>query len=364
MQTFDAERPAEHPGTGPSARPDIPRRATATENLLTLLGGTWLVVGLFIDGYAHSELIDTETEDFFTPWHAIFYSGFLVTAAIIGWVAIRRSAPGPLRDWLPPGYGWAAVGISLFAIGGLGDGVWHTIFGVENGIDALLSPTHLFLFVGMVLILSTPFRAFWLDPERRGRWSDAGGAIVSMAVSTALVTFFFTYAFGIGEAGPQQAPFDPITEVNEEAVELGLATAYTATAILVLPLLALLRRTDLPAGAVVVLWTIPTLLEGTAFGGEPGISLPAVIIGAVTIELLLATLRSRLGRRGSIIAAVGLGTLVTWTVWMAMAEVLVGVAWVPELWSGQIVMCGIAATALAAIAFPPALPTPEATPTH
>ena len=39
---------------------------------------TWLIVGIFVDGWAHN---NDKPETFFTPWHALFYSGFLATAA-------------------------------------------------------------------------------------------------------------------------------------------------------------------------------------------------------------------------------------------------------------------------------------------
>jgi hypothetical protein len=39
--------------------------------------------------------------------------------------------------------------------------IWHGIFGIESNVEALLSPTHLVLAVGMTLIISGPFRAGW-----------------------------------------------------------------------------------------------------------------------------------------------------------------------------------------------------------
>ena len=38
----------------------------------------WWLGGLFIDGWAHSNIPQLET--FFTPWHAVFYSGYLAVA--------------------------------------------------------------------------------------------------------------------------------------------------------------------------------------------------------------------------------------------------------------------------------------------
>jgi hypothetical protein len=47
--------------------------------MLTMLFGTWLLIGLFVDGWAHTNLESLET--FFTPLHVDFYSGFEATAA-------------------------------------------------------------------------------------------------------------------------------------------------------------------------------------------------------------------------------------------------------------------------------------------
>lgn len=46
---------------------------------------------------------------------------------------------------LPSGYMPALLGVGIFAIGGVFDLVWHTLFGVEANIQALLSPSHLLL---------------------------------------------------------------------------------------------------------------------------------------------------------------------------------------------------------------------------
>src|SRR4029450_11411506 len=77
---------------------------------VTLLSGTWLLVGLVVDGWAHNNLQALET--FFTPWHALFYSGFVATAA---WVlATAGRARQPERSGLagvPAGYGLGVVGV-------------------------------------------------------------------------------------------------------------------------------------------------------------------------------------------------------------------------------------------------------------
>ena len=55
-----------------------PRASRRTDVVTTVLS-VWFVLGLFLDAYAHADAPELET--FFTPWHAVFYSGFAVTGA-------------------------------------------------------------------------------------------------------------------------------------------------------------------------------------------------------------------------------------------------------------------------------------------
>src|SRR5688500_15625106 len=54
---------------------------------------TWFVVGLYLGGWAH---IHDLPETFFTPWHAMIYSGVLGAARVLvgtAFVAWRHGAP-------------------------------------------------------------------------------------------------------------------------------------------------------------------------------------------------------------------------------------------------------------------------------
>src|SRR5439155_3988505 len=120
------------------------------DQLAFVVFGTWLVTGLFVDGWAHNH---QKPETFFTPWHAVLYSGF---GAAVLWGVID----GRRRPWSPPaGQRLTNVGAVLFGIGGAADMVWHQVFGIEVNLAALLSPTHLLLMTGGILAASGPFRA-------------------------------------------------------------------------------------------------------------------------------------------------------------------------------------------------------------
>ena len=94
----------------------------------------------------------------------------------------------------PPGYvpGWS--GSSYLPQAGFGDAIWHTVFGVETSLDALLSPTHLLLFVGLLMIVSAPLWAAWADPTTGPGHRELAPAVASLGLTTTLVAFFFEYA--------------------------------------------------------------------------------------------------------------------------------------------------------------------------
>lgn len=99
---------------------------------------------------------------------------------VLGALGVRNARRGhSLRRALPYGYGLALAGVLLFAAGGVLDLLWHTLFGIEADLDALLSPTHLKLALAAMLIFREQRR---LNSRRRAQRSardhaaPAGGA--------------------------------------------------------------------------------------------------------------------------------------------------------------------------------------------
>src|SRR2546430_13140200 len=138
--------------------------ASYRTNLVTALLGIWFTVGLMVDAWAHNNVPRLET--FFTPWHAVFYSGFAATAGWIIWTVRGSLAAGwsGLKT-MPIGYAPAVLAVAGFAVAGGADATWHTVFGIEQDINILFSPTHLALATAMIVIVSTPLRAAWADPS-------------------------------------------------------------------------------------------------------------------------------------------------------------------------------------------------------
>src|SRR5690242_3202687 len=70
----------------------------------------WLVLGLYLDGFAHHNLPES-LESFFTPWHGILYSGFLALAGFILFHQFRNMANGYSWDQaLPAGHSLTGLG--------------------------------------------------------------------------------------------------------------------------------------------------------------------------------------------------------------------------------------------------------------
>ena len=149
---------------------DIPARtgrplADRRTNGRMIVCCVWLSIGMAVDAWAHRNIPALET--FFTPWHAVFYSGFGAVATVLRTTLWRNARAGyAWRQAAPEGYAEALVGLVIFAAGGIGDTIWHEVFGVEKDLAALISPTHLLLFGGVTLLVTSPLRAAWRRGDR------------------------------------------------------------------------------------------------------------------------------------------------------------------------------------------------------
>jgi hypothetical protein len=328
-------------------------RSTPREDLLTVAGATWMIIGLFIDGYAHQNLLDDE-ESFFTIYHAVFYSGFAASSLAICRIALERArADLPFHRWLPPGYQAAAAGLVLFGAGGIGDGLWHSFFGIEKGIDALLSPTHIMLFAGALLIVSAPLRSAMARPGGQVSWPTLGSAIISMTVTLSLIGFLCAYMWGLGFAAESRTVYDPVTGAGEDALIVGVASAIISTAILFGGLGLMLRRWRLPMGAAALILIVPNAMVIGAFDYD-GQGITAMFGAALLAEIMLA--KAEPGRWWPTARyALMVVPAVLWLAVFALRASFDTVAWQAELWTGTVVMCALTGGAIALFLDPPEL---------
>jgi len=252
------------------------------EDLVTGVLGLWLITGLFLDGWAHNTRPRLET--FITPWHAVFYSGFLAMSAWVVWSVHRRRTPG--GSWwaaVPPGYRGAVVGLAVFHISGAGDAAWHTAFGIERNEAALLSPTHLGLFLGAFLAVSAPVRSRWADPAQR---RPGAATLLSLGLTADLTAFILQNFSPVREdlISKQVGRFITGTGLQalaDRSTEHVVAAFALTTVFLFGPLVVVTRRWRLEPGAVAVLiGSQCVLMQGLRGFDDAGLAVLGVV-GAV-----------------------------------------------------------------------------------
>lgn len=323
-----------------------PRASTRTDVVTTVLA-LWFTLGLFLDAYAHANI--PELESFFTPWHAVFYSGFAATAGWVLWTVwghVREGRRG--RAAVPEGYGTTLVALPVFAVSGAVDLAWHELFGIETTTDIFFSPSHLGLITAMIVILTTPLRAAWADPVRP---TPTPTAVLTLAFATSLVLLFLTYGSALlFSPDAVVASFSVLDDGNAD----GLAARIVVTnAVLLAPLLLLAKRWTLPFGAATAVFATSALISSVLTGFER-LALPlAVVVAGVLVDVLARVLRPSAQRRGAFWGFAAATGAVTWTLYLGVASAAEGrLPAVVELWTGMPIIAALTGWLLAVIVLP------------
>lgn len=289
--------------------------------------GTWMVTGLFLDGWAHEA---NRPETFFSPWHGVLYSGFGAAVAFftLDGMRSRGQRTGP-DDRL------VGVGLILFIVAAIGDFVWHEIFGIEADIEALLSPTHLGLMTGGILMVTGPVRSAWRDPsDRASSLRRFAPTLLCLTLATAVASFFAMY-------------LSAFLSVLLDGEEVGIASVLVTNVLLLVPALLVLRRWAPPLGTFTVLFGLVAYAM-TGLGQFATLPLVfAAIAGGVAADLVAP--------RGARFVGV-VAPLVLWTAWFAVQWRMWGVPWTVELWTGSIALATLSGLVLGLLAAPPASP--------
>jgi hypothetical protein len=269
--------------THPVAQVAVDRPSTVRFDWIMIGLSLWLVGGLFLDGWAHHHLAES-LETFLTPWHGVFYAGFLATLLVLVGTLVHNRPR--LHDWpraVPAGYAGSVVGASIFLVAGVGDAIWHTLFGIESNVEALISPPHLLIALGMALIVAGPARA----RQRRHQignppsWRTTMPAVLSVTLVLALLTFFTQYAHPLVETWTMLAAPPPTPVPVAFRQELGMASILISSSLLAGAVLFLQRQHEqFPVGSL-------TLLVGSnAVGMSVFQDNYALIPGALVVGLI------------------------------------------------------------------------------
>jgi hypothetical protein len=335
-----------------------PRSNWAQDMITALLSG-WVVTGMVLDAWAHQNV--SQLESFFTPWHAVLYSGFLAVAA---WMVARALAGGsvrPLRLDVPAGYGLGLVGVAIFFVAGVGDGIWHTIFGIERDLEAALSPTHIGLFLGALLMFTTPLRSAW-SSDRLGPTPSFRAllpTLLAVTFTTLLISFLFFYlsAFrnpsstwpSVAGAG-RVAGSLPVVAYGRE---LGVASVLVTNLLLLAPVLFLSRRWRPPFGSATLLFTVvafgTSATEEFAFGEV----VVAALVGGLVTDWLVTGSGARPDQVRSLRLVATVAPLALWGSYFLVLQLRHGVTWPAELWTGSVLFASLSGFALSLLMLPP-----------
>jgi hypothetical protein len=303
---------------------------------LVVAASAWLLGGLYWDGWAHGYGLP---DSFWTIWHAAFYSGYAACAAVIlGGVARARPRAPTWRAAIPAGYQAAVAGVFVFGLGGAFDMAWHTAFGIELGTDALLSPSHLLLGLGIALIVSGPLLAAW----RRGASGGVAAQLPAVLSLTALLSVFTFFSLF---AGPYSGILGSGARPTSAILVRTLLGMYLFSALVVGSALVALRRGTLPVGSLTVVLGLNAvamiLMQGHApLAIQVAFSLVAFGAGAVG-DLMLWRLRPSGARPLQLHAFAFLLPVAYFSIYLGAAIALVGSGWTVHELTGMVVLSGV-----------------------
>jgi hypothetical protein len=233
----------------------------------------WIASGFFLDAWAHGHV---PVETFFTPYHGVFYSGMLATIVVLSiFIARNRLRGYRWIDTVPRPYRLALLGIPIFIVAGIGDMLWHFALGIEEGVDALLSPTHQALGLGIFFLASGPIRSVIAD-RAPATFVRQLPLALGLATWLILVHFGTAYAFdpaaGRTNAPPPIAPFTrsylTALSIGYYKVSLGVLVVIFQSSVMAGLALWAATRARLQFGMLTLLYLIGNIPAAAAFTNQ------------------------------------------------------------------------------------------------
>ena len=263
-----------------------------TLDLLVAACTLWISCGFFLDAWAHGHV---PVETFFTPYHALFYSGMLALVLVLAVFGVRHRG-------FPESYRYPLLGIPIFIAAGAGDLLWHRLLGVEEGVDALLSPTHQALGLGVFFVSTAPIISSLRTRDAVRTLWDQLPLLLALATWIELVHFGTAYAFDPG-AGATNAP--PATRTFSPDYLTAIAIGYykQGTGVLVVLFQSALMagfalfagtRFPLKPGALTIMYVLGNLAAAAAFTNDTPLLLTTIamsLAAGIAGDTIVARLR-------------------------------------------------------------------------
>jgi len=316
----------------------------------------WCSGGILLDAWYH---FHSTVETFFEPAHGLLYAGLLASFLFTGFAMHRNHRDG--FSWpnaLPRGYETTLAGLGVFLAGGVLDMIKHTLWGFEQGFNALLSPTHLMIGAGMFLIMTGPVRSA-LKRERPPATLVAQlPMLLALASMMELIHWGTQFVF-LSEAERMNAPLDPARFPHDTFTLLsllyykegiGLLTVVVQSLLLAGFALFTVRRIRLAPGALVVLFTTGNIFIAAAHSNRIG-QFAAVLLASICAGAFGDVLRVDRAR-GTVrpnLFAFGIPAIYWAVMLVTLAVAVGGVWWSPDVIYGSILFAGLCGSFLYAL---------------
>ncbi len=340
-----------------SSRAEQPVAGIGFDWIIAVLS-IWFIGGLYLDGWAHLHVPQLET--FFTPWHAVLYSGYGAIVVVLLVTRYRNRPDGYSARSIPLGYELSLVGATIFAAGGGGDIVWHMLFGIEVDLDALLSPTHLVLALGGSLIITGPLRAAW---RRRDAGLEGLASKVPMLISLTLLlsvfTFFTQYLHPFGATIAALSYRAMTSDLRYWRQAVGISSVLLQSALLMSLILLTVRRWMLPLGSLTLVIGLNTvlmaLMRDIALSTGPFPLMGVALVGGLAADLLVWRLKPSEQRPWAFRTfAFAVPTILYTLYFLALVLTGAGIWWSVPFWTGAVVLAGVVGWLLSYLVIPPA----------
>lgn len=282
------------------------------------------MTGVFLDAWAH---ISRLPDSFWTPWHGVLYSGLLACGVFL---FVARYV-GRDRIALARGYDLSVIGFGIAALGGVADAMWHTVFGVEFDVEAAVSPSHLIVAAGILLVVTGPMRA---SLDRGGFDRTAGlSTVYGMSILAVILDYAnpFTRAFGAMPILGRESQLD-------QTVALFSFMLYAA--VIVGFLMLVLRRVDVPPselGLLVSMNMLAMVFVNSPLHPDANTAFTEMtLVTAVLVTVAAAALQPSRQRPARLRAFALAVPLVAYAAYAVIVVLSFGTLWSPTFWTGLI----------------------------
>lgn len=221
----------------------------------------------------------------------------------------------------------------MCGLAAVSDVYYRVTVGFDEGLDALLSPTHLLMLVAGAVMVSGPLSNALHERSRRAGWPVIISAGLTLSVFTCL-TLYISPVF----TGPFR---DSAPATNQLEVKiLGAVSILVQTFALVMAMLTLVRSFELPRGTMTMLCALNGLFM---FAVSHRFELyPILLLTGIAADGLLLVLAGRVKPATSrMVLAAAVPATYTLLYWGATVLFKGGNYWEQELWVGTMINAAI-----------------------